>query len=473
MTKSQSPFSVRFSERHSNSSMEMVGGRDFRLDESGMADFFFATPSARQTDFLRIAMSVYVIDRLVRRKKRSNDYRWSRSLQAEIGVLDADFWNSTEVRQALTDCVEFVSGDSWDFSFNADSTPIRTGAVLPFRFDTPLVCLYSGGLDSAAGLSSRIADSPDLPVVPVTVWHQPLQKKLLLRKQYPLIASRLGVKVTPLIMKAAMVWSSMPWLSELRRKEERSQRSRSFLFAAAGATAAVMSGASTVEVYESGVGAINLPLMAGMAGSKATKSCHPEFFRRMSLLSSLVANRAVRFDLPFFDTTKGHVVRRLADLGLETLARSTASCVHFPLRESAHKQCGVCPACLFRRLSMFAGGIGEASNTYKYDLFGSTERANRVPVKRLAYLKAVLMQVVQLGTLEHGSAVPDRIRRHLIGTGIVRHGEPLEPILAVLRQYRHEWLELAALGERQGWSWTKLLGPQGAARQEEVSNASA
>jgi hypothetical protein len=273
-------------------------------------------------------------------------------------------------------------------------------------------------------------------------------------------------------MKAAMIWSSQPWLSELRRKEERSQRSRSFLFAAAGATAAVMSGTSAVEVYESGVGAINLPLMAGMVGSKATKSCHPEFYRRMSILCSLVSNRDIRFDLPYFETTKGHVVRRLADLGLKDLARSTASCVHYPLRDSAHKQCGVCPACLFRRVSMFAGGIREPKGTYKYDLFGSVRRANRVPAKRLEYLKAALMQVVQLGSLEPGSAVPSRIRRHLIGTGIVRHDQPLEPLIHVLREYRHEWLQLAAFGETQGWSWTKLLSPQRAVRQEEVSHAS-
>ena len=53
---------------------------------------------------------------------------------------------------------------------------------------------------------------------------------------------------------------------------ERSRRCRSFLFAAVGAVAAAISEVTKVEVFESGIGAINLPLLAGMVGSRATRA---------------------------------------------------------------------------------------------------------------------------------------------------------------------------------------------------------
>src|SRR5690606_29216998 len=115
--------------------------------------------------------------------------RWPRCLQAQIGVLEPDFWNSDEVRQALTECVDFVSGDSWEFSFDGASTPIAVDkqGFLALPDDPPLLCLYSSGLDSAAGLASRIAECPGRPVMPVTVWHQPLQKNLISETQYPML----------------------------------------------------------------------------------------------------------------------------------------------------------------------------------------------------------------------------------------------------------------------------------------------
>lgn len=219
-----------------------------------------------------------------------------------------------------------------------------------------------------------------------------------------------------------------------------------------------MTNTSTVEVFESGIGAINLPLMAGMLGSQATRSCHPAFFRRMSHLCALVAGREIKFRLPFLDLTKGQMARRLAELGLSDLACATVSCVHYPLRESPHKQCGVCPACLIRRLAMFVARIQEQPGNYKHDLFGLVERSNAVADKELKYLKACLMQVVQLGLMETEKVIPERIRRHLLGTEVLEPGGSLRPLADLLLQYRHEWLDLVAVGERRGSWWTSLLG---------------
>jgi hypothetical protein len=305
-------------------------------------------------------------------------------------------------------------------------------------------------------------------VIPVTVWHQPNQRGSV-EQQYRLLRKRYnGATIHPFIVKPAMIWDS-----ELKGwKQEWSQRCRSFLFAAAGAVVAAMSGVAAVEVFESGVGAINLPLLAGMVGSRATRGSHPHFFRLMSRLVSFAAGRESGFHLPFMDRTKGQVVSQAAGLGLQELLRSTVSCVHYPLHERPRKQCGVCPACIFRRQAMAVAGI-EENGVYKHDLFDSDQENGQAQEDRLEYLRAFLLQVANLGPLQSGGPVPHRIRRHLFATNVVSTEESMVPYLHLFSRYRHEWLSIAAEGMERGWTWTDLLAPIGATLIGKESHASA
>ena len=468
------PFTVRFSQGSDSPCQELVAGKHFHLGLDAMEQLFWTNLSPRLRDFLRVAISVYVADRLGRRKQQSQERRWFRSLKLSVAVREPEFWESGEVLATLMECLDFLSEDAWDLKFVKDyrEQPTYVARFLPgdnpFAAVKPLVCLYSGGLDSAAGLGIRIAENPDRPVIPVTVWHQPGQRQIV-RRQQGVLKARYGTPIYPLIVKAAMVWSS-----ELKEwKPERSQRCRSFLFAAVGAVAAVISEATKVEVFESGIGAINLPLLAGMVGSRATRGSHPHFFHLMSRLASLATGQEVAFHLPFIEKTKGQVVRQLARCGLKDLARSTISCVHYPLRERPHKQCGICPACLLRRQAMLIAGIKEPSGVYKYDLFGPAPRANRIREDRLEYLKAILVQVANLGPLGSGDRVPERVRRHLLGTNVISPGECLDPFIHLFSRYRHEWLRIAAKGMERGWTWANLLAPVGAALIGRENHASA
>ena len=467
----QAPYTVSFFQGEDDSATQVIAGKNFRLNHRSIGRFFFGTPSPFLHDLLRVAMSVYVIDRVAKRKKRSEGGHWPRSLRTTIEVLQPDFWSADQVREVLTECVDFVSGDDWNFNFVEDrAKPSSEDSYLtltdPFAPNLPLICLYSGGIDSAAGLASRIHECPERRVIPVTVWHQPRQRNRI-QEHYCKLRERWGVEITPLIVKAAMMWPPQ------FRDEEPSQRCRSFLFAAVAGAASVMSGVSSVEVYESGIGAINLPLMAGMVGSQATRGCHPHFFRLVSKVVSLVAGREVSYRLPFIGQTKGEIVRLLANSGLEDLARSTVSCVHYPLRESPHKQCGVCPACILRRQAMFVADINEAEGTYKYDLFGPSASVNRVASRSLRYLKACLMQVVQLAEIEGKADLPRRFRRHIYGTGIIRPGESATPFIELLLRYRHEWLAIAEYAKSHGWSWGTLMTPAHGILHEGRCNASA
>jgi hypothetical protein len=429
----------------------LISGRDFRLDFTSPARYVFADLPPRLVDLLRVSMAVYTVDRLVWRK-RGPSRPWERNVLVRVEMQDPGFWSGTEVLDALQKTVEFVSGDFWDFEFIGGSDRYEWGHPLlskVFANESPLVCLYSGGLDSAAGLGLRLRGCLDRPVLPVTVKHQPGQNDLI-TTQFEQLRAHYGARIEPLVVNSNMNHpDGVKW--------EPSHRGRSMLFASTAVAAATLVSGSVVEVFESGVGAINVPLMAGMTGTEATRGSHPEFLRRISRLGSLVAGREITFQLPFSDQTKGEMVRSLNEAGLADLARATVSCARFPLGYHCYKQCGLCPACLFRRQAMIVGGIEEPEDSYSYDLFGTPERARLVPAKKLGFLRAFLMQVAGWADIEVIGRLPGAVERHLRHTGILKPGESPEAVIALLARNRDEWMAVASEARRKGLPWARLL----------------
>ena len=460
------PFSISYWTGSDTTTVDLRAGKHFRFDLDTLNTFCLEDLPARLVDFLRIASSIYFVDRLVKRRAQTP----SRTIGLKINVLDAEFWSSSVVRDAIHEAVDFVSGDFWDIEFAADTTPFsHYGRLLsdPHQGQSPLVCLYSGGLDSVAGLAARIAHNPGRALIPVTVWHQPRQRHLV-REQLKLFGTKHKARVDSLIVRVAMLWPS----KLAKRQEERSQRCRSFLFATLGAVAAIMHGQQVIEVFESGIGAINIPLMAGMIGAKTTKSAHPKFLRAMSRLASLIAESDVEFCLPFQALTKGQLVSNLRGNGLEQLANLSASCVHYPQRHCKQKQCGVCPACIFRRQAMATAGIIEPGDAYEYDFLSSPQGANEIPPKRLQFLKAFLMQVARLKDVDTRAQLPSAFARFLISTEILGRDQSQEEVTELLARYRDEWIAITSERGRNGHNWARLLAMH-EPRMEGVTHASA
>lgn len=129
----------------------------------------------------------------------------------------------------------------------------------------------------------------------------------------------------------------------------------------------------------------------------------------------------------------------------------------YPLRHSQQKQCGVCPACVFRRQALAVAGIAEPEDTYKYDFLASSGGLSRIPSKRLLHLKAFLMQVALLRDVCAGKPLPRSVARHLVSTEVLADGNPREAVTAMLARYRDEWMDIALAGNRKGLSWARLL----------------
>jgi 7-cyano-7-deazaguanine synthase in queuosine biosynthesis len=461
MSMFQAPYHLKYSDGARRPFIQLQANRHFRLYPIGLRDDVRETLTARMIDLLRLGMAISVVDGLVRRSRSAAGYR---NPHLEVEVLEPAFWNSPDVSATLKNCVDFLSGDDdWQIRFVPDPTT-RHHYQPQLRYIEPsIVCLYSGGLDSAAGLALRLRDRPDRTIIPVIARHQFFRGKLvgkqlrLLKRKYKIAPGRL----LPLFV-AAFVRNRRLHLDRRIRVRETTHRCRSFLFAALAGVVAAVQGSDSVEVYESGIGAVNLPLMSGMSGWRTTRSTHPYFLAAMSHLVKLVVDRPISFELPFKDRTKGMMVSDLNQEGLSSLARSTVSCILHPIRRG-RKQCGVCPACVYRRYAMQAAGISEPRHAYLHDLFGSMAEFQAIPEKRLNVLNLFLRQIDDLSELDEGVMPPEFFLRHLVNTKIIADKSAAGPFVSLFRKYRQEWLELAARGQTEGWPWADWLVPAGVA----------
>lgn len=416
---------------------------------------------ARLDDFVRLAAAIHVADSIVPRQPNRDGGGWSRRMEVAIEVAEPEWWSQPAVAAAVTECLHALSADAWDIRFVADpaakkSSPTKQRVFEFFRPDK--VCLYSGGLDSLAGLAQRIHGQRAGTILPVTVRHQ-TQLSALARRQIdalsPLTADR---QVIPHVIAQGMI-KRIPLKALGLHRDETSHRCRSFMFAIFGAVVAALAGVDRVEMYESGIGAINLPLQAGITAKRTTRSSHPQFLQSMGRLASLVVERPMHFELPFIGATKGEMAAFLAAHRLDSLARQTASCVHFPLRRVGAKQCGTCPGCIFRRQALFAAKISEGPGSYQYDLFGTAADHARVPKKHRHPLTAFLHQVEGLQPLDVPGGMSGRLRDHLVRTGVVDGGDHdrLDEIAHLFRRYRREWLELLDEGHARGLPWANWV----------------
>ncbi len=192
--------------------------------------------------------------------------------------------------------------------------------------------------------------------------------------------------------------------------QEKSQRARGFLFCAAAALLADACDIEDVELFENGVGAINLPLTeGGLTDGLSTRGAHPGFLAKMGSLVSAVLDTRLRFSLPFLNVTKAEMVQPLVDWPLlaEWLQQS-CSCIHTSLRVRGKRHCGHCPACIERRQAFRSVGINDSSKDYDVDLF-----AGGVPAD-FAYFLSYLENARWWST---GHArVKSRLARHCILT---------------------------------------------------------
>ena len=353
----------------------------FVIRTQTIADWSVGQVDNRLLDLLDIAATVLASDGLVTRggtsRPRMGD-KWRREFEFTIPVRDYMFWRRQEIRDLLGRTISFLTDDRVSFTFTQAEafTPkqdyLRFFGANSNVFSGGHVVLFSGGLDSLAGALETL-ETRDGRVILVT--HRsapkimPHQDRLAAK-----LARRYPGRVAYVPIRASFKGD---------KASERTQRSRSFLFAAFGFVMARIAGLDRLNFFENGVVSQNLPLSPMIVGTMATRTTHALALHKFGELLSLVAGSPFKVLNEFQWLTKKEVVEKIRAHGAEDLISDTVSCNHVVDRTVEFTHCGYCTQCLDRRFGVLAAGMEAADPDEQYEtsvLLGSREdRVSIVP----------------------------------------------------------------------------------------------
>lgn len=340
----------------------------FHLNDSKLTKNLGRALPPHLADLLEVAMATYLTDRVVGRRPLGldeYDLGWKRKLTLEIPVRRVDRWQSPEVQGALCSYLEFLTEDDWEFIFVRRQGELLTGERQYPLFPTSLrhpvqVALFSGGLDSLAGAVSALGDSGRGSLILLSGCTNP----------------RLGAIIETLagdlqrLVRRDLRWLGLPLGLQQRKDQynsnERSQRTRGFLYGALGAITASLVEGREVVFYENGIGAINLPYSPRQFGTHSTRSMNPVALALLTEFLTLLLEHPISLQLPNLFATKGEVCESLQDPVLRPLINGSVTCDSYPLRHKQASQCGICTSCLLRRQSLWAAGLHEADSKDEY-----------------------------------------------------------------------------------------------------------
>ncbi len=418
------------------------------VDDSRVTRSFGCNLRARLADLVQVALAVYYADRRSRRIRSPLTFTGQRFLHVRVPLREPDAWSSAKVTDRLTALLYWFTEDQWSFEFVKSGEACQPPAEA-FLFESPvahpnITSLFSGGLDSLAGICTEMEKHPELSFVLVSGCTN----------------NRLARVQRDLVRVLAKRWNSqsreirsiiVPFgINKLpKADEEKSQRSRGFVFLSLGAVVAAMAGSSTLAVCENGIGSLNLPLNEGQLGVDNARGVHPLSLVRMSQFLSLVMEEPVHIVNPFQFWTKGQMCQVLKKPDLETLVNMTVSCDGFPSRvPNSPRQCGICSSCLLRRCAMHASGLGsnDGGSDYRHDVTNSAE----VLDERQRYpLMAMLTQVNTIEASLASSAPWDRLiesfpelaetQMEMAESSGATMSEVADSFLGLYRAYVKEW----------------------------------
>jgi len=391
-------------------------------------------------DALVVCAGVEFCDRIRRRPA----HQWGRRIELRVPVHELDRWNVRPVSDALHAALDFLTGDCWNVSFvsrkKAFTSPKQFAFSLPS--DIAAVVPFSEGLDSrsVAGLM-----------------HKEMGDQL--------IRVRLGTKAfEPIGSGAKQPFTSIPYKVKPLDDyfPESSARSRGFKFAMVSGLAAYLVKAAAIIVTESGQGALG-PALVPAGQTYEDYRNHPLFTDRMETLFAALYGQNIRFDFPRLWHTKG-----------ETLATFVAACPdghswsktwscwqqNRQVSVAGHKrQCGICAACMLRRLSIHTAGLKESPDTYVWeDLAASSFEAGaarefkQITKAQREYAIAGTLHLEHLAALRHRKASQGTVALAAAQLGRSRRiseSEARTRLDHVLTQHEVEWKRfLESLGPK-------------------------
>lgn len=318
-------------------------GRDLKFSTAALESYAFARWEPLIYDAMMLAAAIEYADRATRRPALG----WTRVLSLRLPVHAPQRWAAPDVAHSLHDALRFLTGDEWtiDFVQRCSDAPSPTQESLQLPVKTRAVIAYSEGMDSraVAGLMAAALDEQ-------------------------LVRVRVGQKAGGLPGRGDREpFATVPYTVSARG--ESSARSRGFKFALISGLAAYLTEAGEIVVPESGQGAFG-PALVTAAHAYPDYRNHPLFTRRMERFLGALFGRPFKFTFPRLWHTKGETLRAYSALpGSETWG-DTKSCwrgARWSTLNGKLTQCGICAACLLRRMSVHAAGLEEPRGAYICD----------------------------------------------------------------------------------------------------------
>ncbi|MXZ01098.1 hypothetical protein F4Y93_10785 [Candidatus Poribacteria bacterium] len=368
---------------------------------SRISHLFCTSLPADLADLLDVAVAAYAADRKSRRSYRGPN-TGRRSIELELSLRNPERWNESTASEGLGSYLHWLSGDDWTLDFHRRQTEQSAAETQASLFGPPLeapasVSLFSGGLDSVAGLAGEVSREPDSSHVLVSGY---THTRLLAhqRRQVRRIRTALEERTTG---AGSRVWHMAVGFGINRpemRTEEKGQRTRAFVYKALGVAAATLAGTNTLRVFENGIGALNLPLNRTQIGVDNYRGVHPRSLKLLEDLLPAVVDRPVRIENPYLLHTKAEMCEALPSAGFVDVVDETVSCDRFPLRiRDGPSQCGYCTSCILRRQALHASGLGDLDpgTAYLRDAFGGYDSLSRVQRHGLLTTRDHVFQVRQ------------------------------------------------------------------------------
>lgn len=401
-------------------------GSDVTFSAEALRTYAFAPWEPAIYDLMLLAAAIEYADKIVPRAAHS----WRRRLAVRIPVHDAARWRSPAVSEPLHKALRCLTGDEWSLDFiarrRAENPPSST--FLPLRVPTKAVIPFSDGMDSLAVaglLGTTLGDQ--------------------------LVRVRVGSSVRNTASDPPAPFARVPYhVPGNMPKRESSARSRGLKFALISGIAAYLTDANKIIVPESGPGAIG-PALVTVGQTYSDYRNHPLFTTRIERFLAALLDKDLRFEFPRLWHTKGETLREFVTTCVDDTWRTTRSCWRGNQWSSVNgkrRQCGVCAACLLRRVAVHSAGLTEPADTYVcVDMTAPTLEASVDPSFTKCnrsyrdYAVAGIRHLHDLAVMAQDDSRPD-VERHASRLASALNLSPAKTVsqlTRLLRRHAEEW----------------------------------
>ncbi len=331
------------------------------------------------------------------------------------------------MKDALLDAIEFVTGDHWSIRFYKRTEGLENSVGDRFALFPPskAVLAYSAGMDSLAVAGLATACLGD-----------------------DVVRVRLG-GVGRATHANGEPFVSIPFRVGAKHREP-TATSRGLEFTMLSGLAAYLTSANKIIVPESGQGALGPPLVSVGHAYQDYRN-HPRFTSRMERFLEALFEQPIRYHFPRLWYTKGETLARYVAIAGDEAWRLTKSCWRDNRWSSVRgswRHCGVCAACMLRRMSVHAAGLSEDPETYVCtDMSAATlESAVDPDFKHLNtayrdYAIAGVRHMDDLAEMADGRERRKIVRRHAASLRRVLPltGDLEERLIRLLERHADEW----------------------------------